>query len=323
MLHDYLDDLTKEIEGVRQAQDIEYVHRMRVATRRLRSALPLFSECFPQKKYPDWFRSIKQVTKALGLARDLDVQIDLLGNFQNESPEPAFRAGINRLLLRLRQRRTKAQKKVNRALDRLEASATIPGLSRRLEPFEERQNQTYLYTPALYKRGYDSIMEKMQNYLGYSDCVEQPDKVEELHAMRIAAKHLRYTMEIFASLYPGELKDTIQVARKAQDLLGAVHDCDVWTSFLPEFLKEERCRIIEFYGNQHGYSPLVPGIRAFLENRKAERDQSYQEFVHHWNQQKNKHTWENLAQTIQMPYNRIEPQPAVQEPQVEKKEEQI
>ena len=46
-----LDAFSKEIDGVRTAQDIEHIHRMRVASRRLRAALPLFASCFPEKKY--------------------------------------------------------------------------------------------------------------------------------------------------------------------------------------------------------------------------------------------------------------------------------
>ncbi|HET7776039.1 MAG TPA: CHAD domain-containing protein, partial [Azospira sp.] len=54
LLHRYLDALIQEVDGVRTAEDIECIHRMRVATRRLRAALPLFSDCLPAKKYPNW-----------------------------------------------------------------------------------------------------------------------------------------------------------------------------------------------------------------------------------------------------------------------------
>ncbi len=46
----HLTALEQEIEGVRLAEDIECIHRMRVATRRLRNALSLFADCFSQKK---------------------------------------------------------------------------------------------------------------------------------------------------------------------------------------------------------------------------------------------------------------------------------
>src|SRR5512136_884803 len=65
-----LDALSGEIAGVKEAQDIEYIHRMRVASRRLRAALPLFRTCFPDKPYMKWMQEITEITRALGDARD-------------------------------------------------------------------------------------------------------------------------------------------------------------------------------------------------------------------------------------------------------------
>ena len=70
-----LDSLTSEIKGVKGEDDIEFVHRMRVASRRLRSALVLFGECFDAEDVRNWNRAIRSVTRDLGEARDLDVQI--------------------------------------------------------------------------------------------------------------------------------------------------------------------------------------------------------------------------------------------------------
>ena len=70
-----LDAFSQEIEGVKSRQDIEYIHRMRVASRRLRAALPLFASCIPEKKYRSWMLEIQKITRALGDARDTDVQI--------------------------------------------------------------------------------------------------------------------------------------------------------------------------------------------------------------------------------------------------------
>src|SRR5512136_1881336 len=73
-----LEAFTKEIAGVKEAQDIEYIHRMRVASRRLRAALPLFSSCFPERQYAKWMQELTKITRALGDARDADVQIAFL-----------------------------------------------------------------------------------------------------------------------------------------------------------------------------------------------------------------------------------------------------
>jgi CHAD domain-containing protein len=80
-----LEAFEKEIEGVRAAEDIEYIHRMRVASRRLRAALPLFLSCLPQKQYARWMKEITGITRALGEARDADVQIAFLARFRKKS----------------------------------------------------------------------------------------------------------------------------------------------------------------------------------------------------------------------------------------------
>ena len=67
--------IESQMEGVAKSEDIEYIHKMRVTSRRIRAAMPLFRECFPKRRYKKWLGEIKRVTKFLGAARDLDVQI--------------------------------------------------------------------------------------------------------------------------------------------------------------------------------------------------------------------------------------------------------
>ena len=118
-LQERLPALANEIDGVRAAVDVEYVHRMRVASRRLRNALALFGDDLPRKHYSAWRGEMRRVTRALGAARDIDVQITLVQEFLKQDTDEAQRVGIERLLLRLRQQRSRLQGKVIRALDRL------------------------------------------------------------------------------------------------------------------------------------------------------------------------------------------------------------
>ena len=64
----HLDAMRAEVEGVRQGQDIEYIHRMRVASRRMRSTLTLFGEHLPKQKRSHIARDVRDVTQALGEA---------------------------------------------------------------------------------------------------------------------------------------------------------------------------------------------------------------------------------------------------------------
>jgi CHAD domain-containing protein len=70
--------------GVLDLGDIEPVHDMRVATRRLRAALEVFAPCFPRKRHRKALRRVKGLADALGARRDLDVEIELLEGLAGE-----------------------------------------------------------------------------------------------------------------------------------------------------------------------------------------------------------------------------------------------
>jgi CHAD domain-containing protein len=296
-----LEAFKQEIEGVRQAQDIEYIHRMRVASRRLRSALPLFAACFPVKKVANWTKHIRKITLALGNARDTDVQLNLLNQFYNQLTEEKYRPGIRRLILRLTQRRDKLQVKVNLSLELLEKSNILTEMTDQLDKTLSLFTEPLPFSQPLYNLAYLAIDERLTEFLDFEEFIYFPERVAELHAMRIAAKRLRYVIEIFGPLYPDELKSFFQVTRKTQDTLGDIHDCDVWQLYLPEFLERERQRVIEFYGSTRAYARITPGISYFQQNCRERREQYYQDFLIDWQKWKTKNLWDDLRDVTQLP----------------------
>ena len=293
----------QEVEGVRQGQDIEYIHRMRVASRRLRTAFDLFAACLPKKKAPLWQKQIQQVTRALGAARDTDVQIDLLKKIYAALPDVRYQRGISRLVLRLGQKRARLQVSVVEALQVLETDQTLVEMELRLRPAVERTGQIYLYSPALFEHSFNAISARLEDFLGYESFIDKPECVSELHAMRICAKHLRYTLEAFAPLYPQEMADMLQVMRKLQDELGEIHDSDVWGIDLPAFIEKERQRTLNYYGNAHLMTRLLPGLEFFGRDRQENREAHYQAFRAYWQTLTTDETWHKLRETIQMPFN--------------------
>lgn len=92
--------------GVLDLDDIERVHAMRVATRRLRAALEIFEPCFPRKRRRKALRRVKALADALGARRDLDVEIELLESLAEEvggDDREALAVLIERLRARQRQ----------------------------------------------------------------------------------------------------------------------------------------------------------------------------------------------------------------------------
>ena len=137
----------------------------------------------------------------------------------------------------------------------------------------------------------------------FDEPVRVETNVAELHAMRISAKHLRYTMEIFASLYGEEIKPFINQVKKHQDLLGSIHDADVWMTMIPNFIKEEEQRIVTYFGHNRPLRRLLPGLKAFAANRKVSRGEDYQEFLETWDKTLQEGLWEKLETLINAPMN--------------------
>jgi len=94
-------------EGVLDMAEIEPLHDMRVATRRLRAALEIFAPCFPSKRHRKALKRVKALADALGERRDRDVEIEFLEAFTDEAPE-ADRAAVAALIERLRDEQRRA-----------------------------------------------------------------------------------------------------------------------------------------------------------------------------------------------------------------------
>ena len=71
-------ELFEHAAGVLDTDDIERVHDMRVATRRLRAAMEVFAACFPRKQFKRTLRDVKALADTLGERRDPDVHIEEL-----------------------------------------------------------------------------------------------------------------------------------------------------------------------------------------------------------------------------------------------------
>ena len=114
-------------EGVLDTDDIERVHAMRVATRRLRAALEVFQVCFPRKPYRRALKDVKALAGALGERRDPDVHVEELDRIAAALPREDAR-GIGSLKAALRARQQGANEALAAKLREIEET----GLRERL-----------------------------------------------------------------------------------------------------------------------------------------------------------------------------------------------
>ncbi len=236
MLGKLLKSFEAQIDGVIDNEDIECVHKMRVSTRKIRAVMPLFQSCYPKKKYKRWLAEIKTVTKLLGEARDLDVQISFLQNYIQKSPQ---HHDLTPLLKDHKDRRKTVQATVIGGLEKLRDSAVLSEFSDFLKQVVGELSSASSDSLSVKEKACWNITCMLNDFLTLSEYVHQETAILKHHEMRIKAKRLRYTMETFSSLYPNGLSQEIQVMKDFQDLLGEMHDCDVWISYLSSFTADE------------------------------------------------------------------------------------
>jgi len=291
----HIDALSREISGVRDGEDIEHIHRMRVASRRLRAALPLFSTCFSEKDFRYWMREVKKITRALGAARDADVQIAFLKKYlktQNDATIPAN--PLAQLLARLQKRRRVLQDQVVTALDEMEESRILMLLQEAcVFPEQPRISRRELYSGILPVAA-DQIGDRIGKIFRYEPFVHNPDAVFEHHALRIAAKKLRYTMETYAPLYRRDLKKPIGRIKKLQDLLGDIHDCDVWIEQMSLAIVRQRSRRLPKGDPLDTSVSAIAPLRRLLVNREKRRANLYRQFVRYWDSLSRTGFWDEL-----------------------------
>ncbi len=273
--------LKKEVRGAQAGDDATHIHRMRVASRRLRAALPIFSSCLPKKAYRRWFSAVKTITRSLGRARDLDVQIAFLGEYmRNGYPsgctKPPFQeenhsdSGFSALMRTLTSQRAAIQPEID-AIARLFSDT---GVFSDLPSAIRTATTVRTSRTSIRKRAARETTRRYAALIAFDPSARDPEAVKAHHAMRIAAKKYRYTLEIFDEACGGRYKETIKVVRKLQEILGMMHDCDVWIETLEgAWLSRE---------GDFGTKPGDPGLIALLEDRKNERNARYRKFLLLW-----------------------------------------
>jgi len=270
-------------EDVRQATDDEAVHDMRVASRRLRAAIAVFEPAFRGKRYGRFRIHVKRLTDALSHARDLDVMIGAVKKLCGEIPPPE-RLGVDDFRDHLVGRRANLQKEVRKSLKALESSDLVGEFARIADAPEANGKEPSSAHGDLEEEFYDAVSNRVDELVSWEPFIHDNRRVFELHQMRIAAKRLRYTMELFAP-YRGPLfSSAIDQVRKIQEHLGKIHDADVIGPALLVYLRSKLCKVDELDkdGVYAVESAHLNGLLMAAMTKQKEREDQYEKFLADW-----------------------------------------
>jgi CHAD domain-containing protein len=195
------------------------VHQARVTTRRLREAVPVLATGLKGSKAGKAGRKIRRLTRALGTVRELDVTLALLDELAR-SPHVS-RNAVEDVRARVVAERDARRKVMLERLERVNADK----LDRRLKSvgaaLQEASGEPWRKALAarLLKRG---------RYLSEAmDAAGHMYAPERLHVVRIAAKKLRYGLELAADSGVKEASAHVRTIKRAQEMLGKLHDLQV------------------------------------------------------------------------------------------------
>ena len=213
---------------VLHGEDIEGVHQMRVALRRLRSALNLFRQIASKQSYASIIEDIRWISEMLGHARDLDVFIT------QTLPPVLEQLNDHPSLIELNQKAEHARKRAYAEVRKALSSQRYHRLLLTLGDWLE--NERWHDSNAVECSVFDvakRMLAKRQKQLKQHGKLLMHAHPEERHTTRIAAKKLRYATEFFASLYSKKrLRDFLPALTKLQENLGVLNDITVTESLI-------------------------------------------------------------------------------------------
>jgi len=201
---------------------VKGIHQARVASRRLREVLPIVGPPAGKRPLRKAERRVRDLTRLLGPVRELDVSLELLAELKVPPAAgpalPALRALVaaerqhrrKRLASTLDDKAARATVRAVRAV--IERIGTAPDSSWQERAIERARTRAVTFITAMYAVGalFDSA---------------------RLHAVRIAAKKLRYSLELIEEAGVLNVGDALDVLKRTQEQLGRLHDLQVLLVF--------------------------------------------------------------------------------------------
>ena len=270
-LYSYKDRVFKE-------EDVEALHDMRVSARRLQAVFKIFKQLFPKKGYKENYQKVRGIVKLLGIVRESDVTLSIIENFVNNS-ELKDKRVLLLLLARLKNKNL-SERKIISSNEMLKDFASH---EKELKDFVKKslfypdkkvkevgtrksfRDYAFMIIPPMY----DSVMEFRPRVL------DHPERIEELHRMRIQTKPLRYALETYQDIFSDDFKRNLKEVKSFVERMGTIHDIDVLLPILKDF--EEEIKI--YNSSLENRTQRIPttALRELIKKMNSNRDKNFKE----------------------------------------------
>jgi CHAD domain-containing protein len=230
--------MQRNIEGVREATDTEFLHDFRIAVRRTRSLLGLLKGVFPPAVLDRFGPDFKWLGEITGPMRDLDVYLLKLPGYRELLPGE-MRDDLQPLQAYLERRREAAQRELVRQLRSARLRKLVEDwwlfLATDFNPADWPAEASLPAGEVARRRTWKAYRRLLRD----GRAITPASPATALHRLRIDCKKFRYLVEFFQPLYaPGRLRAIIKALKALQDNLGDFQDLEVQAAALKRFAGE-------------------------------------------------------------------------------------
>ncbi len=284
-----VESMQQNEQGVIEDRDTEFLHDLRVAVRRTRSALALIKDVLAPElsdRFKKEFRYVGQIT---GPVRDLDVYLLSEDDYKARLPE-RLQEGLGYFFEDLAVRRKREQRTLVRSLRSPRYKQILIDWQQILDPQGDLAAGKnggipigILAGKIIHKRFRRILRDGRKIHQGTPDC--------ELHRLRIEGKKLRYSLEFFASLYDQEqMKQLIRQLKILQNNLGDFNDLSVQQEMLAGYLSQIRPGTKK----SRELAAAIGGLMTDLADRHREVRTHFEETFAHFASKKNLNLYHKL-----------------------------
>jgi CHAD domain-containing protein len=246
-------------EGIIDDLDSAFLHDLRVAVRRTRSALSLLKGVLTADaadRFNEDFRYIGQIT---GPVRDLDIYLLNEKKYKDSVPQ-RLQPGLTYFFETLADRRKEAQQELIKSLRSIRYQQILTDWSQLLDQEDIPPTGKKATIPIGILAG-KIIHKRFRRILADGTNIHQGSPDSELHKLRLQCKKLRYCLEFFATLYePQHMNQFIKQLKMLQDNLGDFNDLSVQQEMLADYLS----KINQDSKNSHELAASIGGLMTAL-----------------------------------------------------------
>jgi CHAD domain-containing protein len=182
-------------------------------------------------------KQLRNLADALGEVRDQDVAIAALEDMASHAPGEVP-AGLKQFIESKKQLREQVREELRSILE----GSELKELELEFIAGVDEATATRAGSPAItfLTMSQEIILERLREFEALSNGLLNPFEVETLHDLRIAAKRLRYALELFQQCWGRSISGYAKRIARIQGALGNLHDCDVWIEGLGKHIINAR-----------------------------------------------------------------------------------